>query len=305
MSRSLRATSPAYAPLWRRLHGVCPRSSPEAASVSRVCRSLRLAWLVCLQAVRTRRRTKDLDQVQDEIRKQDEQGGPKPRPRDDDLPGYAAWAGGGVCACVVRALSTQHGHRLLLTPAACEPVLCVAAPSQAGPVLLHRVRPLLHFAERQGEALGHQAAQAQVRGRDPCSVQRPLRTVPMQRLTCTRWCCGTRHLGTACDCARLRAPRRRRWTRLKHTREPQYTHKEAAAGAGQGSTATHVLEHVRTKRVGGGVSAGAGGAGAGANGGVAYGGRRARPSQVVDPATIPVVTKDGAPAVGNAGDIVM
>ena len=41
------------------------------------------------QAVRTRRRTKDLDQVQDAIRKQDEEGGPKPKPRDDDLPGCA------------------------------------------------------------------------------------------------------------------------------------------------------------------------------------------------------------------------
>ena len=247
------------------------------------------------QAVRTRRRTKDLDQVQDAIRKQDEEGGPKPKPRDDDLPGCACGhhatcravpctcAGGDCCALTVNAVRC----------------CCVEQPWS---VLLHRVRSVLHLSERQGQAHCHQAAQAKV-----CvtyAVHAPLPNI--QHATTPQHptpCCPViavrprRAAPSRLSCAHVRLFCTFRF-RLKHTREPQYTHKEAAAGAGQGSTATHVMEHVRTKRVGGGVAAGAGAAG-----GVVYGGRASRSSRVVDPATIPVVTD--VAAVGNTGDIVM
>ena len=53
-----------------------------------VCVVARIVVTCCLamQACSTKRRVKDLDQIQDEIRKVEEEG-PKPRPLDDSLPG--------------------------------------------------------------------------------------------------------------------------------------------------------------------------------------------------------------------------
>ena len=98
------------------------------------------------KACSTKRRVKDLDQIQDEIRKVEEEG-PKPRPLDDSLPGL------GQHYCMVCARYFINATVL------------------------------------------------------------------------------AKHLTT-----------KQHKKRLKQTKEPQYTHAEAASGAGQGSTPAHVLQ---------------------------------------------------------------
>jgi hypothetical protein len=41
------------------------------------------------KSIRTKRRPRDIDQIQDDIKEEEEKGAPKQFEADDDLPGYA------------------------------------------------------------------------------------------------------------------------------------------------------------------------------------------------------------------------